>query len=111
MQDAWGEPNLSHPHNFILDFWTRLGIWGVLLFLVMQIGFWRINWSLYRRFRTQNDIFLLAVNIGLMGSMLDLLGHGLVDNSVYVVDLAYVFALLLALPIILQNLSAIDADP
>ena len=23
--DAWREPNLSHPHNLLLDFWLRLG--------------------------------------------------------------------------------------
>ena len=27
---SWQEPNLSHPHNIILDFATRLGLLGVL---------------------------------------------------------------------------------
>ena len=34
LPDAWQEPNLSHPHNILLDFWVRLGIFGVLLFSV-----------------------------------------------------------------------------
>jgi O-antigen ligase len=25
LPEAWQEPNLSHPHNLLLDYWTRLG--------------------------------------------------------------------------------------
>ncbi len=25
MPDAWQEPSLSHPHNWMLDWWVRLG--------------------------------------------------------------------------------------
>ena len=28
--DAWREPNLSHPHNLLLDFWLRLGLLGLV---------------------------------------------------------------------------------
>ncbi len=27
---GWQELNLSHPHNILLDFWTRLGVLGVI---------------------------------------------------------------------------------
>ena len=43
-----------------------------------------------------------------MGSMINLLAHGLVDNSVFVNDLAYVFVLLLG---IISNIRAIDDNP
>jgi hypothetical protein len=43
-----------------------------------------------------------------MGSMVNVLAHGLVDNSVFVQDLAYIFVLLLGLAIQLSNTSAID---
>ena len=29
LPSAWEEPNLSHPHNLLLDAWTRLGLAGV----------------------------------------------------------------------------------
>lgn len=103
MPDAWQEPDLSHPHNFILDFWTRLGGLGVLAFLWLQVAFWHRIVHLYQQNRLtppQN-----AMVIGAAGAMTNLLAHGLVDNSVFVNDLALVFVLLLALP---QTITEMD---
>jgi O-antigen ligase len=93
--DAWQEPNLSHPHNFLLDWWLRLGAAGALLFLWMQAQFWR---GLMRAAPPQNT-WAFILKAGTAGAMVNLLAHGLVDNSVYVNDLALVFALLLALAV------------
>jgi hypothetical protein len=41
-----------------------------------------------------------------MGTMADFLAHGLVDNSYFVIDLAYVFALSVALAVILNAQAA-----
>ena len=109
--DAWEEPNLSHPHNVILDFWIRLGLLGVLVFLGMQAIFWRSTFTFYQKLHSSNSLIPLAIVIGLMGNMVNLLAHGLVDNSVYVIDLAYVFAFILALSTRLTNISAIDDFP
>ncbi len=107
LPDAWQEPNLSHPHDFLLDFWIRLGILGVLVFIGLQIAFWRSAFQLYQQFKTR-DPLLFALIIGVMGSMINLLVHGLVDNSVFVNDLVYVFMLLL---VVISNIRAIDANP
>lgn len=90
LPEAWQEPNLSHPHNFILDFGVRLGIGGIILILWLQWRFWRQSWRLYRR-RAEPLI------LGLMGSMVAFLGHGLVDNSFFLVDLAFAFFLAVGL--------------
>jgi len=97
LPDAWQEPNLSHPHNIILDFWLRLGILGVI-WLVVFVWVWgKTAWRVYQYwFATKNKI-VLAVMIGIMGSMANLFAHGLVDNSLYVLDLAMVFAVLVAI--------------
>lgn len=108
LPDAWQEPNLSHPHNFLLDFWIRLGIAGVALLAIIQIFFWRNARQIYQWVR-QGDRIVFALIVGTMGSMINLLAHGLIDNSVYVQDLAYVFILLLALIVNLANARAIDA--
>jgi O-antigen ligase len=108
LPDAWEEPDISHPHNVILDFWTRLGIMGVLLFIAIQIEFWRNTYNKYKKYLLDDDRLILAITVGLMGSMLNLLAHGLVDNSVYVLDLVYVFVLMLGLMSILSNIGAID---
>lgn len=97
LPDAWQEPNLSHPHNIVLDFWLRLGILGVI-WLVVFVWIWgKTAWRVYQySFATKNKI-MLALMIGIMGSMANLLAHGLVDNSLYVLDLAMVFAVLVAI--------------
>src|SRR5690606_35172835 len=48
LPDAWQEPNLSHPHNILLDWWVRLGILGVALLIWIQAAFWRSSLRLYR---------------------------------------------------------------
>jgi putative inorganic carbon (HCO3(-)) transporter len=99
--DAWQEPDLSHPHNFILDFWTRLGIGGLFVFGWLQIVFWRRVVSIYRA--TNSSPLAQCILIGVTGAMVNLLGHGLVDNSVFVIDLAIIFVFLLAIPQVLDS--------
>ncbi len=94
LPEAWAEPNLSHPHNLILDFGTRLGIGGIVWLVGVQLVFWINSWRLYTRIPA-------SLLLGLMGSMAVFLSHGLVDNSLFLVDLAFVFFLTAG---ILQNL-------
>lgn len=105
--DAWQEPNLSHPHNIILDVWLRLGIFGIATLIAIQVWFWVNAVQLTARFR-HNDTTAFALVAGAMGSMASLLSHGMVDNSLFVMDLAFVFTLLL---LIISNIRAIDVDP
>ncbi|MCB0227128.1 MAG: O-antigen ligase family protein, partial [Anaerolineae bacterium] len=90
LPEAWQEPDLNHPHNLILDFGTRLGIGGILLLIGFQVAFWRNAWRLFKR---QADPLIL----GFMGSMVAVLGHGLVDNSYFLVDLAFAFFLIIGI--------------
>ncbi|MSQ42966.1 MAG: O-antigen ligase family protein [Chloroflexi bacterium] len=88
--DAWREPNLSHPHQFLLDFWIRLGVPGMLL--LMYVGV-RLIWRLRPGNRLRN---LNPLAIGTTGAFIVWAIHGLVDNSFFVLDLAYAtWALLL----------------
>jgi O-antigen ligase len=107
LPDAWQEPNLSHPHNILLDFWIRLGILGVVLLIFVQIAFWRSAFGVYRRLHSAKPL-QSAIIVGAMGAMAGLLAHGLVDNSAFVNDLAFIFILILSLPGILSNIPSID---
>lgn len=91
LPEAWQESSLSHPHNVVLDFAARLGLMGLGVFVWLQIAFWRTVRSIIARPASR------ALAIGLAASMINFLAHGLVDAAYFVVDLAYVFMLTLAL--------------
>ena len=59
--------------------------------VLLQVSFFRSGLRLYSRLG--KDPALRALTLGLMASMVDFLGHGMLDNSYFLVDLAYVFAL------------------
>ena len=103
--DAIWDADLSHPHNFILDFWTRLSVFGVVLFGLIQLRFWRLAAKVIRACRQKDDL-MLAMAVGLSGSMAALLAHGAVDNSVFVIDLAFIFMFQLAAMLRLRQLSS-----
>ena len=89
---AWAEPNLSHPHNFILDFGTRLGVGGIVVLIWLLGRFWQ---SSLKGYFSLNYPQVNGLLLGLMGSMIPFLVHGLVDHAFFLVDLAYVFFLVL----------------
>jgi O-antigen ligase len=103
---AWQEPDLSHPHNVLLDYGTRLGLFGLAAGAWLQVSFWRLALPLRWRAGSVDGparrelgeaADRRALAIGLMGSMVDFLAHGMVDASYFVIDLAYVFFLTLGL--------------
>lgn len=102
---AWQEPNLSHPHNLILDFSTRLGLLGAIAGGLML---WETGRALIRGIR-RSDAEWLPVASGFSGSLAALLAHGLVDHSFFLVDLAYSFFLMLAMGVWLSDQSPAHA--
>ena len=94
---AWQEPNLNHPHNIVLDLATRLGLLGLLAGGWM---FWEAGSALARAIRLSDHMWL-PVAAGMMGSLIAIITHGLVDHSLFLVDLAFTFFLLLGVGVIL----------
>ncbi len=92
--EAWQEPDLSHPHNLILDWWTRLGVLGVVALIWLEVAFFKVALRLYRGLEDEG---MRVLSLGLMASMVDFLAHGLVDNSYFLVDLAFIFCLTLGI--------------
>jgi putative inorganic carbon (HCO3(-)) transporter len=87
---AWEEPNLSQAHNVLLDYMTRMGVFGLVAGMWLQIAFWRLALPL----RRLADADRRALALGLMGAMVSFLAHGLVDASYFLIDLAFAFFLL-----------------
>jgi polysaccharide biosynthesis protein PslG len=90
---AWEEFNLSHPHNVALEFATRLGVVGLAAFIWSQVAFWRRALPLRRAGAPE----VRALGIGLAASMAGALAHGAVDAFYFVIDLAFVYMLSLAM--------------
>jgi O-antigen ligase len=98
---AWEEFNLSHPHNVLLDFAARLGLPGLAVFLWLQVAFWRSLAALRTRRRCSG--WARALAIGMAGSMVDFLAHGMVDAAYFVIDLALVTMLSLSVVVWLSD--------
>jgi len=90
-EGAVAEPNLSHPHNWLLHVWLELGLLGLVAFCWLLLRFGR---NVRAALNQAESSWLVA---GAAGAMADLLVHGLLDNSYFLVDLAFVFWLCLAL--------------
>lgn len=104
---AWQEPNLNHPHNILLDFATRLGTLGLLaggwLVGTLGVGVARL---LHACRLGQGNGRWLGLTVGIGGALVDMLVHGLVDHSFFLVDLAFAFYLCLGLVHLLADFTA-----
>jgi len=85
---AWQEPNLNHPHNWLLDWWTRLGLPGLVVALIF---FGRTISRLGHGLRQVADPVLC---LGLLAAVIGALAHGLIDASYALPDLMLVWVLL-----------------
>jgi O-antigen ligase len=109
---AWQEPNLNHPHNIVLDWWTRLGLPGLALAALFFANMLRRLWRSFNGllFETENlsgrNNALIemkpdthpsigpALVIGLLAATAAALAHGLIDASYALPDLMLVWVLL-----------------
>ena len=85
---AWRDPSLNHPHNVVLDWWTRLGLPGLAL---AAAWLWMGLRSLWRAATVD------AIAVGALGAVAAALGHGLIDASYALPDLLIVWVFLLHL--------------
>ena len=85
--EAWREPNISHPHNLVLDAWVSMGLIGLLALIAVLVLFWR-DW---RRTCRDRDGGSDPLAFGLAGAMAAALTHGLVDHTYFLPELAATF--------------------
>ena len=85
--EAWREPNISHPHNLVLDAWVSLGVVGLAALIGVLVLFWR-DWGRIRRDGVGGSDPLA---FGLAGAMTAALIHGLVDHAYFLPELAATF--------------------
>lgn len=85
-----------YPHNILLNFWTELGLAGVLVFLWIIILFGCYNWQAYRVARRHHDPVYYIV-LGLSLSVVVIIIHGLVDVPYFKNDLSVLFWFIMAM--------------
>ncbi|MBI2755788.1 MAG: O-antigen ligase family protein [Chloroflexi bacterium] len=85
------EPNLSHPHNWVLHLWLQLGVLGLLSFVTLC---WKIGRAAYGSALGAAEGGDRGPNwlaVGVLGALVATLVHGLIDNSYFLPDLAALF--------------------
>lgn len=95
--EAAMEPNLSHPHNWVLNFWLSLGLPGLVAVLGLLI---RFAGKTRQTLREHGDLEARILLAGAVGSLMDFLVHGSLDNSYFLPDMALIFWLTMAIPVI-----------
>ncbi|MEI7498762.1 MAG: O-antigen ligase family protein [Candidatus Falkowbacteria bacterium] len=83
-----------YPHNIILNFWTEIGLVGLLLFIWLIGRLIFLSARLFRRNTLSENNFVYA---GIISAMVALIIHGLVDVPYFKNDLSLVFWLVVAL--------------
>lgn len=79
-----------YPHNVFLNFWTELGLGGLIVFIWLLVVFFKIAWQ--KRAEPLTQIAIAA--------MMALLVHGLVDAPYFKNDLAVLFWILISLSLL-----------
>ncbi len=99
-------PLLSHPHNMILDFWISTGVLGVVALIWIFGVFVRTAIRTYRLSAPlrQGDLLQRLV-LGIAGSMLVGVVHGMVDNSYFLPDLAMMFWFFIGILLVIRSLA------
>ena len=72
-----------YPHNILLNFWTELGLLGLISFLALITQYFYFGF----KFIKKNKVFAL----GLMAIMLEIIIHGTVDVPYFKNDLSFLF--------------------
>ncbi len=80
---AWGERFTAHAHNFVFDFWIRLGIIGAAWVSIMVL---LCLLTLARRVRDTGEP--RALGFAALVALTATIAHGLVDNAYFSHDLA-----------------------
>jgi putative inorganic carbon (hco3(-)) transporter len=108
------EPNLAQPHNLVLDLWLSGGLLALAGFALALGDFWRRCLRLWRAGTNASrgtTGWAAAAALGLAGSALAGVLHGLVDNAYFAPDLALAFWWAVATLVVLERAARHEAQP
>ena len=88
--------NYMYPHNIFLNFWSEIGLIGLILFIWLFVKFFIIAFRIFKH-QSRLEIENHYLTWGLIGAMVALIVHGLVDVPYFKNDLAVLFWILFAI--------------
>jgi len=94
-----------YPHNIFLNFWTEIGLLGLLAFVGIVIWFYKSGFKLMR------DKLLNCYIVILLAGMTALLVHGLVDVPYFKNDLSILFWIIIGIMIVIKSQTAKGKKP
>ena len=83
-----------YPHNIFLNFWSELGLAGMLLFLWIIVKYFIISLKSVKSIKSERERALI---LGLACAMIVIVVHGLVDAPYFKNDLAVLFWVLVGM--------------
>jgi len=86
-----------YPHNIFLNFWTELGLLGVLAFFAIFVKVFNNLFKMYKSMEAERWLIL-----GLLGAFTAIVVHGMVDVPYLKNDLSVMFWTMLGLYAILK---------
>ncbi len=90
---------IIYPHNVVLNFWTEIGLFGMVAFVVMYGYLLRVAYGIYKR----KEVVLGA---GLSALLVAFIVHGMLDVPYFKNDLAMEWWILSALIFLYQKQSS-----
>ena len=86
-----------YPHNIFLNFWSELGLAGMLLFLWIIVKYFIISLKSIKSVKSIKSERERALILGLACAMIVIVVHGLVDAPYFKNDLAVLFWVLVGM--------------
>jgi len=80
---------------------AEIGLLGLFSFIALVAGTFKKLWEVYR---TTEERFVQTLSLGLMGSFIAYLTHGMLESSIYTSQGALLFWIIAGIAVSLQNL-------
>src|SRR3989344_1596549 len=87
---------LIYPHNIFINFWTEVGLLGMLAITTI------LGYTFYLANKVRKNYKIIGA--GLMAALTVLVVHGLVDVPYFKNDLSFLFWIIIALPFYCENI-------
>jgi O-antigen ligase len=107
INDKWQPVEIYlYPHNIVLNFWTEIGLLGLLsmiwIFISIGVLLYRVNIK-KKWLPKYKKTYISNISLGILSSFVIIIVHGIVDVPYFKNDLSIFFWLLIGMTIVIYN--------